>query len=746
MKRIDHDTVQKIIDATDIVEVVSDFVSLKRRGANYIGLCPFHNERTPSFSVSKSKGLCKCFSCGKGGSAIGFLMEHEQISYYEALRYLAKKYNIEIQERELTDVEREKESEREALMAINEWAMNKFQHNLANTEEGRTIGYSYFVERGINDRSIEKYKLGYAIDSPDALSSAAKQDGYTEKYLEASGLCSRTERGTLYDRFKGRVIYPVFGVSGKVVAFGGRTLKKEKTVAKYVNSPESALYHKSNELYGLFQAKGAIVRKNKCILVEGYMDVISMYQIGIENVVASSGTSLTDGQIRLIHRFTSNVTVIYDSDPAGIKASLRGIDMLLSEGMNVKVLLLPDGDDPDSFAQSHTLEQVERYIDENETDFITFKTRILLQGVNNDPTRRASVISDIIRSIAVIPDAIKRQVYVQECSRMLDMSEKVLSLELSKTMAGNREKEYSKRQRQQAVRSIDSNTDDSVIAGMTPQDDSKKAQDLMPKPRAVDSGSQMSPYQSALMPYEREILRYVLKFGVFYLCDYYDIDDTPKPMSVVEYITSDLECDNISFQTPLFLKVWKMAIEIYKTWADYHKRGIEEIDKEMEVMRERELEAIRTDSKYNDLNKIKRAEKVLEATIEENRLKAVYNLQLNYIGRILSNDVNSYVRNLAADLISNKYKLSRLHTQSAGNKPEHERLPEIVPRAIYELKNKIIDNRISETGVKMAHAYSTGDNETVMACMRQIQELKNIASEYARVLGDRVINPAPIHR
>ena len=364
MKKIDRETVQKILDAADIVEVVSDFVSLKRRGANYIGLCPFHNERTPSFSVSKSKGICKCFSCGKGGSPVNFLMELEQLSYNEALRYLARKYNIEIKEHEMSDVEREAANEREALLAVNDFACKHFENNLWNTTDGKEIGHSYFRERGLSDEIMKRFRLGYAIDSPSDLSSAAFRAGYTEKYLTASGLCSKSERG-LYDRFKGRVIYPVFSVSGRIVAFGGRTLRKDKNVAKYVNSPESALYRKSYELYGLYQAKQQIVRKDKCILVEGYMDVISMAQIGVENIVASSGTSLTEGQIRLIHRFTNNVTVIYDSDPAGIKASLRGIDMLLAEGLDIKVLLLPDGDDPDSFAQSHTLEQVEQCLTED---------------------------------------------------------------------------------------------------------------------------------------------------------------------------------------------------------------------------------------------------------------------------------------------------------------------------------------------------------------------------------------------
>ena len=347
---IDKETVDKILDAADIVDVVSDFVHLRRRGSNYVGLCPFHNEKTPSFSVSRSKGICKCFSCGKGGSPVNFIMEHEQMSYYEALKYLAKKYNIEVKERELTDEEKQAQSERENMLLVNDFALKNFEDNLFNTDEGRSVGLSYFYEREFTDSTIKKFHLGYSMEGRSELYNAIKKNGYNPTYAIESGLCIKGEHG-VYDRFKGRVMFPVLNIAGKVIAFGGRTLKKDP--AKYVNSPESIIYKKKNELYGLYQAKQAIVKKDKCFLVEGYTDVLSMHQAGIENVVASSGTSLTEGQIRLIHRFTDNITVLYDGDSAGIKASLRGIDLLLAEGLNVKVLLLPDGDDPDSFAKKH---------------------------------------------------------------------------------------------------------------------------------------------------------------------------------------------------------------------------------------------------------------------------------------------------------------------------------------------------------------------------------------------------------
>ena len=440
--RIDNATVQRILDAADIVEVVSDYVRLKRRGSGYIGLCPFHSDRNPSFSVNKAKGFCKCFSCGKGGTPVGFIMEIEQMTYPEALRTLAKKYNIEIEERELTQEEQDAENARQSLLAVNEFALQRFEHNLTDTQEGKNIGYSYFRERGIDDRMIKRFRLGYSLERRDALYSDAIEAGFKEKFLEESGLVIKSERGDWRDRFRARVIYPIFTISGKVVGFGGRTLRKDKDVAKYVNSPESVVYRKSYELYGLYQAKPAIVKQDKCILVEGYMDVISMHQAGVENVVASSGTALTEGQIRLIHRFTENVTVIYDSDAAGIKASLRGIDMLLAEGMKIKVLLLPDGDDPDSFAQSHSSSQVEEYIRDNETDFIAFKTKILLDGVENDPIRRSNVITDIVRTISVIPDQIMRTVYIAECSRTLGIDEKVLALQVTKFIAEKAEKDY----------------------------------------------------------------------------------------------------------------------------------------------------------------------------------------------------------------------------------------------------------------------------------------------------------------
>ena len=533
------------MDAADIVEVVSDYVRLKRRGSGYIGLCPFHSDRNPSFSVNKAKGFCKCFSCGKGGTPVGFIMEIEQMTYPEALRTLAKKYNIEIEERELTQEEQDAENARQSLLAVNEFALQRFEHNLTDTQEGKNIGYSYFRERGIDDRMIKRFRLGYSLERRDALYSDAIEAGFKEKFLEESGLVIKSERGDWRDRFRARVIYPIFTISGKVVGFGGRTLRKDKDVAKYVNSPESVVYRKSYELYGLYQAKPAIVKQDKCILVEGYMDVISMHQAGVENVVASSGTALTEGQIRLIHRFTENVTVIYDSDAAGIKASLRGIDMLLAEGMKIKVLLLPDGDDPDSFAQSHSSSQVEEYIRDNETDFIAFKTKILLDGVENDPIRRSNVITDIVRTISVIPDQIMRTVYIAECSRTLGIDEKVLALQVTKFIAEKAEKDYNDGVRRK-------NYED-AHAGQAQQ---SVADNSRPSETPQNTGT------NYLTPYEKELLRYVVRYGMLYLGDMTnEAGDEEIQFNVLDFVRNSMADDGIEFTTPDLKRTYEIAQE-----------------------------------------------------------------------------------------------------------------------------------------------------------------------------------------
>lgn len=524
---IDHNTVQKILDAAHIEEVVGDFVSLRRRGVNLIGLCPFHNEKTPSFTVSPAKNICHCFGCGKGGGPVNFIMEHESLSYVDALRYLAKKYGIEIVEKEETAEEIARRSSRENMFALNAFALKYFSDTLHNTEEGKSIGVGYFRERGFRDDTIKKFQLGYCPDRFEAVSVEALKEGFSRQTLIDTGLCTENQRGGLTDRFRGRVIFPVHTVSGQVVAFGGRVLKKTDNTAKYVNSPESEIYHKSNELYGLYFAKNAIQRADVCYLVEGYTDVISMHQAGVENVVASSGTSLTTGQIRLIHRFTSNIVVLYDGDAAGIKASIRGIDMLLEEGMNVEVVLLPDGEDPDSFSRSQDSTQFIDYINRHKTNFILFKTQLLLGEAGNDPIKKAALIGDIVESISKIQDTIKQAIYIKDCARQFDIREEVLI------------KEVAKRQKNHAANA--------------PQ--ATAVQENAAVEHETTGGAKARPYT---FKEERQLLRYLLRHSN----DIIEINSNGEqiPITVIDYISGSIEADDIPFQYPLHIQILDEAL------------------------------------------------------------------------------------------------------------------------------------------------------------------------------------------
>lgn len=524
---IDHNTVQKILDAAHIEEVVGDFVSLRRRGVNLIGLCPFHNEKTPSFTVSPAKNICHCFGCGKGGGPVNFIMEHESLSYVDALRYLAKKYGIEIVEKEETAEEIARRSSRENMFALNAFALKYFSDTLHNTEEGKSIGIGYFRERGFRDDTIKKFQLGYCPDRFESVSVEALKEGFSRQTLIDTGLCTENQRGGLTDRFRGRVIFPVHTVSGQVVAFGGRVLKKTDNTAKYVNSPESEIYHKSSELYGLYFAKNAIQRADVCYLVEGYTDVISMHQAGVENVVASSGTSLTTGQIRLIHRFTSNIVVLYDGDAAGIKASIRGIDMLLEEGMNVEVVLLPDGEDPDSFSRSQDSTQFIDYINRHKTNFILFKTQLLLGEAGNDPIKKAALIGDIVESISKIQDTIKQAIYIKDCARQFDIREEVLI------------KEVAKRQKNHAANA--------------PQ--ATAVQENAAVEHETTGDAKARPYT---FKEERQLLRYLLRHSN----DIIEINSNGEqiPITVIDYISGSIEADDIPFQYPLHIQILDEAL------------------------------------------------------------------------------------------------------------------------------------------------------------------------------------------
>jgi DNA primase len=523
---IDRETVDRIFATADIVEVVSDFVKLKKSGSNYKGLSPFSSEKTPSFFVSPGKGIFKDFSSGMGGNVVKFLMEVEKLSYPEALRYLAKKYNIDIQEKEVTAEEIQEKNERESLIEVSSFAQKQFTEWLWHRDEGKAIGLSYFKERGFRDQIIEKFQLGYSLESRDAFTKVALEKSYKLDYLSKTGLT--IDKGDYkFDRFAGRVIFPIHSLSGQIIGFGGRVLKKDDKTAKYLNSPESEIYHKSNILYGMFFAKNDINKLDKCFLVEGYTDVISMHQAGITNVVASSGTALTVEQIRLVKRFTKNITVLYDGDPAGIKASLRGIDLILEEGMNVKVLLLPDNEDPDSFSRSHSSTEFTEFIEKNESDFIRFKTKLLIKDAENDPVKRATLIIDIVRSIAVIPDAIVRSVYLRECSKLMDIDEAILYEETFK-IRRNKADEAEKRYRPE----------------ISPATFQKK-----PQPQVnINFGKDYK--------HEYEIIRALLNFSNQELFPGYE----ESPM-IGKYIVDEIRADEMEFQHPVYRRIFALIAD-----------------------------------------------------------------------------------------------------------------------------------------------------------------------------------------
>ncbi len=533
---ISRSTIDKIYQTAIIEEVIGEFVNLKKSGSSWKGLSPFANEKSPSFFVVPAKGIYKDFSSGKGGNVVDFLMEHEKLNYPEALRWLAAKYNIEIEEDKQTEEQQLEKSERESLSLVTEWAARWFQEQLHNSEEGQAIGLSYFQERGFRPDIIKRFQLGYCPDKWDAMSKAAIEAGYNIQYLEKTGL-SRDREGTPYDFFRGRVMFPIHNISGKVIAFGGRTLKSDKSVAKYFNSGESELYIKSNVLFGLHLAKNAIVKNDVCYLVEGYTDVVSLNQAGVENSVASSGTSLTEGQIRLIKRYTHNITILYDGDSAGIKASFRGIDMILKEGMNVKVLLFPDGDDPDSFARKHSSEEIQAFIASNAKDFITFKTSLLLEDAGNDPVKRAGLIRGIVDSIALIPDAITRAVYIQECSHLLNIQEAVLLSELNKTLIKSAKKDK---------------RDEAPVPLI----------DEVQHTGVPDTGEQVAELD--LLHQERDFIRLLLTFGeqaIEIIIHDEEGKEERVPISVAEYLIGSLEQDGMILETDTYKKILIEYIE-----------------------------------------------------------------------------------------------------------------------------------------------------------------------------------------
>lgn len=700
---IDQPTIDRILDAANIVDVVSEFVTLRKRGVNYVGLCPFHDDKSPSFYVSPAKNICKCFACGEGGTAVHFIMKHEQIGYFDALRFLAKKYNIEIAERELSDEEKRVRSDRESMFIVNAWAQQYFSQMLHEHVEGKTVGMRYFIERGFREDTIRKFQLGYSLDQRDALYQQALRKGYKKEYLEKTGLVIAYENGNVNDRFRGRVIFPVHSLSGKVVAFGGRVLKKDEKTAKYVNSPESPIYHKSNELYGIYFAKQAIVKADRCYLVEGYTDVISMHQSGVENVVASSGTALTHGQIRLIHRFTNNITVLYDGDAAGIKAAIRGIDLLLDEGMNVKVVLLPDGEDPDSFARSHSATEFTEFIRQHETDFIRFKTKLLLADAGNDPVKRAALIGDIIRTIAIVPDDITRTIYIRECSAMMEIDEQVVLNQVNKQRLSKNEQKPSVPVTNRSTTEIlppdysiaepSGQMQEVPVATAEPVSD-QLPPDFPPPPEEEFSGSneipeippsapveetqvmtrQRSPYEA----FEIALLRYVVRYGERVLYDYVDEETKERiVMRVAEFIRDDLERDDLSFYTPIFKQMLDEA-----------------------------------------------ANRCSEETFIAHRY-------------FLSHP-DPLVSRVAANLMSEKYQLSKYHFKFREVEQEEDKLDQLVVRDLFAFKEAYIMRQLKEKQEQLKQL-SSADPEQIMTVMKEIAQLNEIKKVLSKELGERII-------
>ena len=746
---IDHNTVQQILDTADIVDVVSDFVALKKRGANWIGLCPFHNDRRPSFYVSRAKGICKCFACGEGGSAVNFIMKHEQLSYPEALRYLARKYHIEIQEKELTDEEKQAQTEREAMLMLNEWACSYFEKQLHETQTGQDIGLSYFKERGFNDATIKEFRLGYSSEGYDDLYKAAVAQGFNPKLLFDVGLCIPDDRSGGHDRFRGRVMFPIMNIAGKVIAFGGRTLKKDKEVAKYVNSPESAIYSKRNVIFGLYQAKREISKADKCYIVEGYADVISMHQAGFKNVIASSGTALTEGHIHAIRRFTNNVTEMFDGDAAGVKAAIRGVDLLLKEGMNIKVLPLPPEDDPDTFVRAHSYAEVEDYIEKNEADFINFKSSVVLKDAKNDPIKRTAAITDVVKSIALIPDEIARMVYAKECSNLFEMDEQTILRQIKQYRNKYLEQWRKERQQQQAREQRMAAQSDHGVSPSPGLDDVPPAplpDDFVPESEQVPAprvSSRTSTAISGVDVQEREVIRLIVNYGMCYLTETEYQDGTVRPTTVLEHINNEIHLDYMGFSDPLYKRIFETAlqyIEPYYKDLEVFKAQLEERTREFiaeEMAAQDEVDPDALDSAAL-INAQERKEKAIEAKANAKAKNELLEFNCGYLVKALCSIDDDEMRQLACDLATdNMPQLSKIHTKYTVIVEERDKLLNLVPERINNWKNALLVLRINELKSQIANAAP----EEQPKLMQSLQELYKVRHQLAAVIGDRVVNP-----
>lgn len=679
---IDRSTTIKIQEAAQIVDVVSDFVTLKKSGANYKGLCPFHDDRTPSFMVSPAKNYCKCFACGKGGSPVGFIMEHEQLSYPDALRYLAKKYGIQIEERELTAEERAAQSERESMFILNEWALRWFQRQMHETPDGRAIGLSYFRERGFRDDIIQKFQLGFCPKGRDVMSQSAMKEGYKEQYLVGTGLSIKREDGSVVDRFWGRVMFPWHTVGGKVAGFGGRVLDAAtKGVAvKYQNSPESAIYSKRRELYGLFQAKQAIVKADQVYMVEGYTDVISMHQCGIENVVANSGTALTKEQIHLLHRFTNNITLLYDGDEAGIHAAQRGTDMLLAAGMNVQILLLPDGDDPDSFARKHTANDFRQYVEEHKVDFLKFKTTLAMNQAQNDPRKLSQLVADIVTSISFIPDEITRTLYIRETAQMMQMQEQMIYRAVQNQMSKNREEEYKRRNTPVTVGDQQPEADPSLGGDPSPvvEPSAQGLSDIDATPSALSTASvppASSAREHAAPATELLLAQLIVRYGEKIICEAEDGEGNAVPLSVTEFIFYSLTQDGLAFAQPL------AQVVLDKAMKHVHDEGF-----------------------------------VAEKYFLSHR--------------------NQQLSQAAFQLCMDKEELSKYHSRDQQLVPDSSRLLELTTHVLADMKLSIVRQKINNVRADMKNSAMKSQQLELLA---RFKELKDAESRLAKECGDRVL-------
>ncbi len=739
---IDRLTVEKIKNAADIVEVVSDYVHLTRRGANYMGLCPFHNERTPSFSVNKRRNFCYCFSCRKGGSPVNFIMEKEGISYHDALLHLAKKYGIKVEERELSDKERAEITHRESMYVANHWAMEEMQRQLKDSDEGRDVGLQYLYGRGITEEAIKEFKLGYLENSGNMLTENARKAGFDLQVFKELGLIGVNSRGKEYDKFYGRVIFPIFNSAGKTIGFGGRDLKGG--VAKYINSPESDIYIKSNELYGIYQAKNSIVRQDKCFLVEGYMDVIGMWQAGLKNVVASSGTALTDGQISLIHRFTQNITILYDGDKAGIKAALRGIDMLLSHKMKVNVLLLPDGKDPDEFAREHTPEEFRKYVEDHETDIIRFKIDVLLKDAADDPRKKSEAILSVVESISNIPEDVERNLYIQQCAIIFKVDENLLAHEVGKRRFSIEQKLSEDRRKRKEYETISKSVreQDSTI---------KETESIKKRENQVENGVDRTELgneknaifnsKNPLLPLERKVIENCIRYGFLEICQYTDEDEITHSVNVIQYIKEELEADDLRLTDPLFAKILKIIPEYFHDFQKEVTSLSEGIDKKQQEERKEVYDKIA--SKGLGISEIEREEKKLEERLKEEKDLQIQEFTRDYVGNILASHEDSEIRNFVNDIINDRYILSKIYLKNEIAQNNSVDYNVLVPRSIIELKEQVLNARMCTLQSELAKITANGTDtpEEVGKIMQEMRVLHHIRSEIAKNIGERIVDP-----